>query len=74
MCSPSRVSLPKWDGGKRGVELYDHVADPHEYRDLAAAPEYAAVAKDLRAPVRRNCPADSYSNSLASRRTGRRRP
>jgi iduronate 2-sulfatase len=30
----------EWDGGKQGAELYDHVKDPHEYRNLANDPAY----------------------------------
>lgn len=38
--------------GARGVELYDHVNDPGEYRNLAHDPAYAAVVLDLRARLR----------------------
>ena len=30
-----RWRYTEWDGGKRGVELYDHDNDPHEWKNLA---------------------------------------
>lgn len=56
-----------WDNGRKGVELYDHAADPGEYRNLADEPERAATVAELRALVRRNWPADSYSNTPAAK-------
>src|SRR5262249_14501147 len=52
----------EWDNGKRGRELYDEAADPHEYRNLAKDPAHAGVAEELRALVRKNWPAGSPSN------------
>jgi iduronate 2-sulfatase len=37
----------EWDGGKRGKELYDQTADPHEYHNLANDPKYAATVAEL---------------------------
>jgi uncharacterized sulfatase len=30
-----RWRYTEWDGGKRGVELYDHQEDPQEFRNVA---------------------------------------
>ncbi|HKI32795.1 MAG TPA: sulfatase-like hydrolase/transferase [Gemmataceae bacterium] len=38
----------EWDGGKRGVELYDHQEDPHEHRNLADDPNQAERVKELK--------------------------
>lgn len=52
-----------WDGGKRGVELYDHAADPHEWTNLASDPKHADTVKQMQALMRKNWPADSFSNT-----------
>jgi arylsulfatase A-like enzyme len=36
-----RWRYTEWDEGRKGVELYDHDKDPHEYRNLANNPAYA---------------------------------
>ena len=43
-----RWRYTEWDGGKRGVELYDHDNDPHEWKNLANDPEYAETVRELR--------------------------
>jgi iduronate 2-sulfatase len=58
-----RWRYTEWDNGTKGAELYDHQADPHEWKNLAAAPEYADMVKELRVQIRRNWPADSFSNT-----------
>jgi uncharacterized sulfatase len=47
-----RFRYTEWDGGKRGVELYDHDNDPHEYRNLADDPAQAKVVKELKGLLR----------------------
>jgi uncharacterized sulfatase len=47
-----RYRYTEWDGGKKGVELYDHQTDPQEYTNLAKDPKYAATAKELSAKLR----------------------
>lgn len=39
----------EWDDGKKGVELYDHVADPKEHKNLADDPRQAKVIEELKA-------------------------
>ncbi len=57
-----RWRYTEWANGKQGVELYDHAADPHEYTNLAQDPRHTAVLEELRGLLRKNWPADSYSN------------
>jgi iduronate 2-sulfatase len=47
-----RWRYTEWDGGKAGVELYDHDADPGELRNLAADPAQAKTLDDLKALLR----------------------
>ena len=43
----------EWDGGKRGVELYDEIADPQEQKNLAADPKHEKVRRDLQRLLQR---------------------
>jgi uncharacterized sulfatase len=43
----SRWRYTEWDGGSRGVELYDHQHDPHEWNNLAKNKEYADTVREL---------------------------
>ena len=38
-----RYRYTEWDGGKQGVELYDHQNDPGEWHNLAAETSLAEV-------------------------------
>jgi len=58
-----RWRYTEWANGQRGVELYDHSTDPHEWKNLASDPKHAQIVKELQALVRANWPADSYSNT-----------
>jgi iduronate 2-sulfatase len=42
-----RWRYTEWDGGKRGVELYDHESDPHEWNNLAHEPQLAEIIRQL---------------------------
>lgn len=44
-----RWRYTEWDGGKSGVELYDHRVDPGEYRNLASEAKYAKERAKLKA-------------------------
>lgn len=37
----------EWDGGKNGAMLFDVMADPHEMKNLADDPKFAAVREEL---------------------------
>jgi len=43
-----RWRYTEWDGGKAGIELYDHTTDPAEYRNLAAEPAHAQTVAELK--------------------------
>ncbi len=52
-----RWRYTEWDGGARGVELYDHDADPHELKNLAGDARYATEQAQLKALIKANHPA-----------------
>jgi iduronate 2-sulfatase len=60
-----RWRYTEWDNGTRGVEFYDHEADPHEWNNLAQDPKYAAALGEAKALLRQNWPADAWSNTGA---------
>lgn len=43
-----RWRYTEWDGGNRGVELYDHEHDPHEWENLTHDPKLASVVAEMR--------------------------
>ena len=43
-----RWRYTEWDGGKQGIELYDHANDPKEYRNLAKDPKYATTVEEMK--------------------------
>jgi uncharacterized sulfatase len=53
-----RWRYTEWDGGRAGVELYDHDSDPHEMRNLASDPKHKALAATLREQLRAGFKAD----------------
>jgi iduronate 2-sulfatase len=46
-----RYRYTEWDGGKQGVELYDHEKDPQEFTNLAKDPKQAETVKQLSAKL-----------------------
>ncbi|SIN99689.1 uncharacterized sulfatase [Singulisphaera sp. GP187] len=42
-----RYRYTEWDGGKRGVQLYDHETDPHEGTNLASDSQFARIVADM---------------------------
>ena len=43
----------EWDGGKRGVELYDEAADPQELNNLATDPKHEKVRREMQRLLQR---------------------
>jgi uncharacterized sulfatase len=43
-----RYRYTEWDGGKKGVQLYDYETDPGELKNLAEDAKYADVVKELK--------------------------
>lgn len=43
-----RYRYTEWDGGKRGVQLYDHETDPHEGTNLASDPQHAETVAEMK--------------------------
>jgi uncharacterized sulfatase len=43
-----RWRYTEWDGGAKGVELYDHDADPKEYKNFATDPAHAETVAELK--------------------------
>jgi len=43
-----RWRYTEWDGGKKGIQLYDYEKDPGELKNLAEAPEYSDVVKQMK--------------------------
>ncbi len=58
-----RWRYSEWDNGRQGVELYDHESDPHEWRNLAADPTHAKIVDEMKGLLKKNWPADSFSNT-----------
>jgi iduronate 2-sulfatase len=48
-----RWRYTEWDEGKKGAELYDHDADPHEWKNLAKDPAHAATVREMQALLRK---------------------
>ena len=44
-----RWRYTEWDGGAKGVELYDHDADPRELHNLGADPKSGEVIAQMKA-------------------------
>lgn len=58
-----RWRYTEWDSGKLGTELYDHDADPREYRNLASDPKFAKQVAELKAFLPQGKPAEMRINT-----------
>ncbi|MBX6315943.1 MAG: sulfatase [Isosphaeraceae bacterium] len=47
-----RYRYIEWDEGRRGRQLYDHQADPHELHNLADDPHHAATISEMKRLLR----------------------
>ena len=47
-----RYRYTEWAGGDEGVELYDYLEDPNEYRNLAGQPGYSSLLERLAEALR----------------------
>ena len=47
-----RWRYTEWDEGRQGIELYDHDADPREYRNAAKDPKYLKTIAELQSMLR----------------------
>jgi arylsulfatase A-like enzyme len=47
-----RWRYTEWDEGRKGTQLYDHDADPHELKNLAGDAKYAETIAELRKLLR----------------------
>ena len=46
-----RYRYTEWDGGAKGVQLYDYDTDPGELKNLAKDPTHAELVKELKAKL-----------------------
>ena len=58
----------QWDGGAKGVELYDQENDPKEYKNLAGDPQYADTVAKLKALLGRGRRRGRAAGNRAARR------
>ena len=47
-----RWRYTEWDGGKKGVELYDHKKDPREFANLASDPRHVGTVEEMKRLLR----------------------
>ena len=52
----NRWRYTEWDGGSRGVELYDHTNDPLEYYNLAGDARHAVDVAEMKRLLRAGAP------------------
>jgi uncharacterized sulfatase len=67
-----RWSYTEWDEGRRGVELYDLQADPHELKNMAKDPALASTVTELKrllhkGPVAKESPIRAAARKSAQR-------
>jgi iduronate 2-sulfatase len=53
----------EWDDGKKGIELYDHAADPKEHKNLAKDPAQAKTVERLAKLLRQGFPSGNAAQT-----------
>lgn len=51
-----RYRYTEWDGGEKGVELFDHTTDHEEWKNLADDPKAMDIKADLKKQLNAICP------------------
>ena len=51
-----RYRYTEWDDGKKGSQLYDHDADPHEFVNLVDDPKQTKIVEEMKVLVKKNWP------------------
>ena len=51
-----RWRYTEWDGGAKGIEIYDHENDPQELKNLANNLQFAEVQAQMKALIKANHP------------------
>ena len=69
-----RFRYTEWDAGKKGMELYDHDADPKEHKNLAKDPQYANAVAELKTLLYEPRQRSAQTGALAPERIERHSP
>lgn len=48
-----RYRYTEWDGGAKGLQLFDYQTDPHELTNLVADPNYAGVVAEMKKKLKK---------------------
>ena len=65
-----RWRYTEWDFGAKGSELYDHDNDPHELKNLADDPKFAATRAQLQALLKKIHPAPVQGGKANAKNKG----
>jgi uncharacterized sulfatase len=65
-----RYRYVEWDRSRRGAELYDHDADPHEHLNLADDPKHAETLVEMKRLLRQRVSGQALNTGQATERQG----